>query len=247
MRVDVNDGGLWLGEYLNLSSPIYHDSVYRGELGTENISFSIPHSYDGIGAPDRYKSHDTLSQKFATSIDVAHLEKPHERLCKTKDANNIEYILNRNESNPKWWIKLLRDTMDPDILTLLIVNGPDINGVDSMGNNLLFYIVHNHDIENVKYILKHPIDINHLNYVGYNPLCLSYKIGNKDIFDILYELGGDINTDEMIGFYKKYRRWDNKIQLLLMEPKNLFHPRFNYLYMNLLESSCLWNINLSSY
>lgn len=119
--------------------------------------------------------------------------------------NDIDYVVDRGDNIPGWWINIVRTIKDPDILTLLLINGADINGVDSMGNNLLIYLIKNGDFTNLKILLKVGINVNHQNHDGYNAIFFSCVYRNNVIFNTLLKNGGDIYTRRLLCKYNCYK------------------------------------------
>lgn len=174
------------------------------------------------------------SELATTSLEIINFEIPHKR--KTFDKNNTKYI----KSKCKWWVDMMRETKDSNILTLLAINGPHVNGVDSMGNNLLFYMTKMKNIASARRLINLSIHINHKNFNGETSVSEAYLSNNEKLFDILVNRGGDVNNWHIMNHFLVYKRWRSKISMLILAPENLFHSEFNEVYMRFCKFSGLW-------
>ena len=82
----------------------------------------------------------------------------------------------------------------PEILSLLLQHGADINGICSYQDTPLITALENHKYENAKFLIEHGADVNKPNSYGMSPfigLCAGY--GPFDLFVLAFEKGGELN------------------------------------------------------
>lgn len=80
---------------------------------------------------------------------------------------------------------------------LLLINSLIEKKEDINNNNLLQMMIQDNDIDAVKLLIEHNININKPNKQGINPIIYAIASNNYDIVDLLLKNGATVNIDDL--------------------------------------------------
>ncbi|XP_066906616.1 ankyrin repeat and SOCS box protein 2 isoform X2 [Halyomorpha halys] len=192
--------------FTNISS-VYYEASRRANIGV------LKWLQQYVGDTERYTALETAWQQHRGDI-VRMLIKSN--ITFVKPGNLM--ISGRNK-NGESILHLAAESKTPQLVTLLLESGANVNIADANGATPLLRAVNNNDIITAKFLIEKKADVNAITKLGYIPLHKAVRNGNHEMVKLLLDSGSMV-----------FKETDQGITPLLISEKCVFSEIIEYLF-----------------
>nr|XP_024214301.1 ankyrin-3 [Halyomorpha halys] len=192
--------------FTNISS-VYYEASRRANIGV------LKWLQQYVSNTERYTALETAWQQHRDDI-VRMLIKSNITFVKPD-----KWMINGRNKNKESILHLAVELDNPQLVTLLLENGANVNIADANGTTPLLKAVNNNDIITAKLLIEKKADVNAATKLGYIPLHEAVRNGNHEMVKLLLDSGSTVCKET-----------DQGITPLLISEKYVFREIIEYLF-----------------